>query len=35
MGKEIGDAMKRAAVDAAKNAATSKIKGIFGKPKIP
>jgi hypothetical protein len=35
MGKEIGDAMKRAAVDAAKNAATNKINSVFKKPKIP
>jgi hypothetical protein len=35
MGKEIGDAMKRAAVDAAKNAATQKINSVFKKPKIP
>ena len=34
MGKEIADAMKRAAVDAAKRAAAAKIKGIF-KPRIP
>ena len=31
----IADAAKRAAVDAAKNAAENKIKGIFKKPKIP
>lgn len=35
MGRQIADAMKRAAADAAKNAATSKLKGLFGKPKIP
>lgn len=34
MGKEIANALKRAAVDAAKNAATSKIRGLF-KPRIP
>lgn len=35
MGAQIADAMKRAAVDAAKNAATDKINSVFKKPKIP
>jgi len=34
MGKEIADALKRAAIDAAKNSATRGLKGIF-KPRIP
>lgn len=34
-GKQMADEAKRAAADAAKNAATSKIKGLFKKPKIP
>jgi hypothetical protein len=33
--KNMGDAAKRAATDAAKNAAENKVKGIFKKPKIP
>jgi hypothetical protein len=35
LGKEIAEAMKRAALDAAKNAATSKLKGLLKKPRIP
>ncbi len=35
MAKEVADAAKRAATDAAKEKATGKIKGLFGKPKIP
>jgi len=35
MAKEMADAAKRAAVDAAKNAGTNKLKGLFKKPKIP
>ena len=35
MGKEIADAMKRQAVESAKEAGTNKIKGLFKKPKIP
>lgn len=35
MAKEMADAAKQAAIDAAKNAGTNKLKGLFKKPKIP
>jgi hypothetical protein len=35
MAKELADAAKKAAMDAAKEKAKSGIKGLFGKPKIP
>lgn len=35
MAKEMADAAKKAAVDAAKDAGTNKLKGLFKKPKIP
>jgi len=35
MAKEMADAAKQQAIDAAKNAGTNKLKGLFKKPKIP